>query len=218
MRQVADGVWQLGTRVPNLINCYLAGDVLIDAGTRRLGRSLLAQLRGHEVREVALTHVHPDHQGAAHQICTALGVPLACPAREVERMEGREPMPAPNLYLKAVGRLFTGPPHPVGRALNEGDQVGGFTVYDTPGHSRGHVVYHRESDGVAIVGDVIDGLNIFTGVPGLNRPPNAVNEQPELVNTAIRKLAELGPRIVCFGHGPVLTDPERLQRFAARLD
>jgi len=217
VREVADGVWQLGTRVPNLINCYFAGGVLFDTGTRRLGPRLLGELRGRDVTEVALTHVHPDHQGAAHLICSELGIPLACPAREVDRMEGREPMPAPNSYLKVVGALFTGPAHPVGRPLREGDVVAGFKVYDTAGHSKGHVVFHREDDGVAIVGDVIDGLNIFTGIPGLNRPPDTVNEQPALVNDAIRKLAELRPRVVCFGHGPVLRDPERLRRFAAAL-
>jgi hydroxyacylglutathione hydrolase len=217
VREVAEGVWQLGTRMPNFISCYLAGGALFDAGTRRLGPRLLRELRGSDVTSVALTHVHPDHQGAAHLICSELNIPLACPALEVGRMDGSEPIPAPNLYLKVAGAMFTGPPHRVDRALKEGDEVAGFTVYETPGHSIGHVVYFRESDGVAIVGDVIDGLNIFTGIPGLNRPPDAVNERPELVNDAIRKLAELRPRIVCFGHGPVLRDPERLQRFAAGL-
>lgn len=217
MRQVAEGVWQFTTRIPNLINCYVAGEVLIDAATRRLGPRLLSELRGREIREAALTHVHPDHQGAAHRVCTAFGIPLACPAGEVDRMEGREAMPARTWYSKLATAQFAGPPHPVSRRLREGDEVAGFTVYETPGHSRGHVVYFREGDGVAIVGDVIDGLNIYTGIPGLNRPPDAVNEHPEQVNDAIRKLAELRPRIVCFGHGPVLRDPDRLQRFAAGL-
>jgi glyoxylase-like metal-dependent hydrolase (beta-lactamase superfamily II) len=216
VKQVADGVWQLSTRLPNAINCYLAGDVLIDAGARRMGARMLRELRGHPVSAVALTHVHPDHQGAAHQICSALGVPLACPAGEVERMDGREPMPARNLYTRAVRALFTGPPHPVDRALREGDELAGFTVHETPGHSRGHVVFFRAADGVAIIGDVVDALNIFTGLPGLHRPPDAVNEVPELVNSAIQRVAELRPRVVCFGHGAVLRDPDRFQRFAAR--
>lgn len=217
MREVAEGVWQFSTRLPNAISCYLAGHTLIDAGTRNLGPRLLRELEGHEVKSVALTHVHPDHQGAAHQVCGTLGIPLACPAPEVARMDGREPIPAKSWYMRLAGALWTGPPHPVDRALSEGDEVAGFTVYETPGHSLGHVIYHRERDGVAIVGDVIDGLNIYTGIPGLNRPPDAVNERPELVSDAIRRLAELRPRVVCFGHGPVLRDPERLQRFAAAL-
>jgi len=217
VREVAAGVWQLSTRMPNAINCYLAGEVLIDAGGRRMASRIVRQLQGRRVAAVSLTHVHPDHQGGADAICNDLGVPLYCPAGEVERMEGHEPMPVSTWYSKIADRLFTGPPHPVAKALREGDEVGGFTVYSTPGHSVDHVVYFRESDGVAIIGDVLDALNIFTGLPGLYRPPDVVNEKPELVNDAIRKLAELRPRVVCFGHGSVLTDPDRLQTFAASL-
>ncbi len=43
----------------------------------------------------------------------------------------------------------------VDRALAEGDEVAGFRVLDTPGHSPGHVAYWRESDGVLICGDVM---------------------------------------------------------------
>ena len=39
---------------------------------------------------VALTHVHPDHQGAAHAVCEARGIPLACHVDGVDAMEGRE--------------------------------------------------------------------------------------------------------------------------------
>lgn len=113
--------------------------------------------------------------------------------------------------------LMTGPAHPVARALQEGDTVGDFSVYDTPGHSHGHVVYFRERDRLAIVGDVVNGMNLRTGLPGPSRPPDFVNEEPKKVNDSIRKLAELEPRTVCFGHGPVLRDPARLQRLAARL-
>ena len=217
MREVAAGVWQLTTRLPNAINCYLAGDVLIDAGTRGMAPGILAQLSGHELSEVAVTHVHPDHQGSAHAVCEARGVPLACPAGEIARMDGGEPMIARTAYAKAVSRLWLGPPHAVSRGLREGDQVGGFTVYSTPGHSRDHVVFHREADGVAVVGDVATAMSLATGLPGLYRPPDFVNEIPERVNDAIRKLAELRPRVICFGHGAVLRDPDRFQRFAAGL-
>ncbi len=215
MREVADGVWQITTGL--FINSYLAGDVLFDTGGRGTAHRMLDKLRGRTLTSVALTHVHPDHQGGAHFICEGLGIPLACPAGEVDRMEGREPMPVSTLALRLADWLFTGPNHRVDRALREGDMVADFTVYDTPGHSRGHVVYYRARDGLAIVGDVINGMNLKTGLPGLSRPPDMVNEEPRQVNDAIRKLAELRPRTVCFGHGPVLRDPDRLQRFAARL-
>ena len=215
MREVASGVWQLTTSL--FINSYLASDVLFDTGGRRTARRMLNELRGRSITAVTLTHVHPDHQGGANFICSALGIPLDCPADEVDRMEGREPMPASSLAFRLADWLFTGPSHNVTRSLREGDTVADFTVYDVPGHSRGHVIYFRERDGLAIVGDVMNGMNLVTALPGLNRPPDWVNEEPRKVNDAIRKVAELRPRIVCFGHGPVLRDPDRLQRFAAAL-
>ena len=36
-------------------------------------------------------------------------------------------------------RVFAGPGHPVDRTLHEGDEVGGFTVLEAPGHSAGHI-------------------------------------------------------------------------------
>ena len=34
MREIAQGIWQLTGFPPNAVNIYLAGDVLIDTGTR----------------------------------------------------------------------------------------------------------------------------------------------------------------------------------------
>ena len=61
MEAVADGLWQLRGRPRHAINVYLAGDVLVDAGTRQAGKRILRQLRGRPVHAHALTHVHPDH-------------------------------------------------------------------------------------------------------------------------------------------------------------
>lgn len=218
MRQVADGVWQVSGPVPNMINSYVAEDVLIDTGSRHDAGRILAALQSHPVTLVGLTHVHPDHQGSAHEVCTTLDLPLACHPVEVKRMEGAEPMPSKSWYSRLSHRIFSGPPHPVNRTVDEGDEVAGFKVLFTPGHSPGHVIYFRERDGVAIVGDVLNNMNIFTGLPGLHRPPDAVNERPELVNDAIRRVVDLEPRVVAFGHGPVLRDAaKRLKEFARGL-
>ena len=67
MRQLADDLWLLRGLPPNAINVYLLGDVLVDAATRRAGRRILRQLEGRDVRAHALTHAHPDHQGASRE-------------------------------------------------------------------------------------------------------------------------------------------------------
>jgi glyoxylase-like metal-dependent hydrolase (beta-lactamase superfamily II) len=72
MRQIAEGLYLLDKFPPYVRNLYLMGDVLIDAGAWWDGHRILRQLRGHAVSAVALTHAHPDHQGASHEVCTVL--------------------------------------------------------------------------------------------------------------------------------------------------
>ena len=80
------------------------------------------------------------------------------------------------------------------RALHEGDEVGGFTVLDVPGHSAGHVAYWRESDRVLILGDVLFGLNPATGRPGLPLAAGRLHADPARNQQSARKLAGLAPR------------------------
>ena len=56
--------------------------------------------------------------------------------------------------------------------VGEGDefQLGGHPVrvYDTPGHTRGHIVYYLPRDGVAFVGDTLFAMGcgrLFEGTP-----------------------------------------------------
>jgi glyoxylase-like metal-dependent hydrolase (beta-lactamase superfamily II) len=220
MRELADGVQMLRGWPPNAINVYLVHDVLIDAATRRAERRIVRQLAGRSLSAHALTHAHPDHQGASHAICTRFGIPLWCGQGDVPAME------TPGGVAGASGggwstfvqrRFWVGPPHPVTRALVEGDEVAGFTVLDAPGHSPGHVAYWRESDRVLILGDVLNNMNLLTGVPGLREPPKAFTPDPPRNRVSARRLGELRPRLACFGHGPPLRDPGRFAEFAAAL-
>ena len=114
-------------------------------------------------------------------------------------------------------RFWTGPPHPVARALKDGDEVAGFAVLEVPGHSRGHVAYWRESDRVLILGDVLNGMNLMTGRRGLQEPPAVFTPDPARNRQSARRLAELDPALVCFGHGPPLRDPRKFVDFVNAL-
>jgi glyoxylase-like metal-dependent hydrolase (beta-lactamase superfamily II) len=116
-----------------------------------------------------------------------------------------------------IGKVFTGPPHPVARRLNEGDEVAGFAVLDVPGHSAGHVAYWRDSDRTLICGDVFTNIDTITGVPGLHAPKTFFTPDPERNRESMRRLAALEPKLVCFGHGRPLRDPEKLKRFTDRV-
>ena len=220
MRELAEGLWQLSGRPRDAINVYVAGDVLIDAATRQAERRIFRQIAGHALNAHALTHAHPDHQGCSHAVCERLGIPLWCGAADVRAMEtpgGIASSQAPGWINKLQQRFWTGPPHPVARALKKGDEVAGFTVLDAPGHSAGQVAYWRESDRVLILGDVLNNMNVRTGRAGLHEPPDVFTRDPPRNRESARKLAELRPRLVCFGHGPPLRDPGRLADFVASL-
>jgi hydroxyacylglutathione hydrolase len=220
VKQLADGVWQLKGFPPDAINVYLMGDVLVDAATRHAGRRILRQLEGRAVAAHALTHAHPDHQGASKHVCETLRVPLWCGAADADAAESprliRERQPD-HPIARLFFRTMAGPGHPVARKLHEGDEVAGFTVLDGPGHSAGHVVFWRESDRVLILGDVLNNMDVLTGVRGLREPKDFLTPDPARNRESVRKVAALGPELVCFGHGPPLRDPKKLADFVATL-
>jgi hydroxyacylglutathione hydrolase len=218
VKQLAPDVWQLKGRLPlpNAINTYLVGDVLIDSGARFDGKVILSELRGRDVNAHALTHAHGDHQGSSKLVCDTLGVPYWVPENDADKAEDPKKIRAqqPDALINTLFfKTMAGPGRPVDRRLRESDEVGGFTVLDTPGHSRGHASYWREPDRTLILGDVLANLDIYTGIPGLGEPKKAVTPDPARNRESIRRLGELEPALVLFGHGAPLRDTARFVSF-----
>ena len=216
MKQLADNVWQIGGFPPNAINVFLIDDVVIDASTRHAGRRILKQLRGHDVGAHALTHAHPDHQGASKRICTELSVPFWVGERDADAAEDpsliaqRQP---DHPIARLIDKAFTGPGHPVDRKLREGDAVGSFIVRNVPGHSRGHVAFWRESDRVLVAGDVLNTADSMTMIPGLHEPKAFFTDDPETNRGSLKRLGELEPKLVLVGHGPPYRDTKKFVEF-----
>ncbi|GGJ19797.1 MBL fold metallo-hydrolase [Deinococcus roseus] len=196
------------------INTYLMGDVLIDAATKWDAGRLTRQLQGRKPSMLALTHVHPDHQGAASHLCKQMALPLACHEADRDIMEGRKPMLPRSWIIKLQEKTWMGRPHPVARPLTAGDEIAGFKVIHAPGHTPGSVIFFREKDGVAVAGDVLSNLNPFTLQPGLHEMPDEYTVHREQSRQSIKLLASLDPAVVVFGHGRPLTDRQALKRFA----
>jgi glyoxylase-like metal-dependent hydrolase (beta-lactamase superfamily II) len=222
MKEVAAGVWQLKGALPfpNAINTYLVGDVLIDAGAKFDGRKILRQLDGREVAAHALTHAHFDHQGSSKLVCETLGIPfwvseVDAPAAEDPRLI-RERQPD-KLINKINYRLYGGPGHKVDRLLREGDEVAGFEVLETPGHSAGHIAFWRKSDRVLILGDVLTNMNTTTGLRGLHEPKRYYTPDPVTNRRSAKRLGPLEPSLVLFGHGAPLCDTRKFVDFCAGL-
>ena len=193
---------------------YLVGEVLVDAGTSFAHRRILRQLKGRRVSAHALTHAHPDHYGSSHAVCEALGIPLWCGERDAHVAQGARPPAAPGRAAQLMARMPLPDPHAVERRLREGDDVAGFTVLDTPGHSPGHISLWRDYDRTLICGDVFFNLHILTLRPGLREPPAVLTHDVARNRESGRRLAALEPALVLFGHGPPMHDTESFARFA----
>ena len=221
MKQLADDVWHVPSRLGRWnINAYVLGDVLVDALTRHDAKRILGRLDGHAITAHALTHVHADHQGSSNAVCEALGVPFWVGERDADAAERpeliRERMPShpvPRLFYRA----FVGPGRPADRRLREGDEVAGFRVLETPGHTRGHLAFWRDSDRTLVLGDVLTNMDVITTIPGLRETKTYFNEESAENNRSAKRLAELEPALVLFGHGAPLRDPRKLSDFCARL-
>jgi len=211
VQQLADDVWQLSGFPPNAVNVYVIGDVLVDAGIAFDKGRILKQLDGRAISAHTLTHAHIDHFGASHAICERLGIPMWCGAADAEAVEAGK-MVGPGGRMLPAAKA-----HPIARRLREGDEIAGFTVLDTPGHSPGHVSYWRESDRTLVCGDVMWGYNPFLMRGAIREPYPLVSPDPALNRESARRIAALEPALVCFGHGPPLRDPAKLAAAVAKL-
>jgi glyoxylase-like metal-dependent hydrolase (beta-lactamase superfamily II) len=221
MQQLASDVHRLALTPRDGINVYVLGDVLVDAGIRLSGGSILKAVRDRGIRAHAITHAHVDHVGATREVAGKLDIPLWAGERDAHDVESGVPeppahAPGPKRIARMLGSF---PGHPVARRLKEGDELtAGFVVLDTPGHSNGHVSFWRESDRILVCGDVVFNMNIVTTQPGLHEPVRAFTTDPQRNRASIRRIAELEPSLVLVGHGPPIQDAApKLRSFADSL-
>ena|GEM_PF-144078 len=223
MHKITDGVWRFRFLAANMFNAYYVTDgreaIVIDASTRWDFGPMRRQLAGKIVHHIALTHAHPDHQGCAARLARMFNCGLAVHEQEVASAEGHAPLVRQNFLFEIAGKIiWAGRCSKVTRPLREGDTIAGFTVYHMPGHTQGHIVFFRESDRVAIVGDVVNTNHpIFPFLTSVREPPTFFSANPAQNRASIKRLASLRPAIICAGHGPIVYGDTKLQQLAARL-
>ena len=128
---VAPDLWRFALQRPDVLNVYLAGDVLFDAGAPFTVRKLIAALRDHRPSAHALTHAHFDHHGGSHAVCEAFGAPLWCGAGDREAAETGDwtgLLPRPDGWAARLAHRLAGPGHPVARILTDGGRFREFVA------------------------------------------------------------------------------------------
>jgi len=213
LSRIAPRVYQVSLMPRNSINCYIIENVLVDSGIRSSYNTIKKALHKVSVYQHILTHAHADHQGCSDQICAEFSIPLICHPDEVLRTETgmvTTDYPTPQHWVaKLQEKYWAGQGHKVDRTVVENDRIGNFRVVETPGHSAGHISLFREKDGVLIIGDAATNMNLLTTAIGLRLPPKIFTSDQQRNIQSLEKLAKLNPKIICFGHGPVMRNTNR---------
>jgi len=203
--ELADRCWWLDL---GSVNAFLVEDdvlTLIDAGTPR---DVTAMEEGiaeagfdpDDVERVLLTHYDVDHVGTLSDLTDESDATVYAGVPDATILTGEA---SPSLLsLKGFIQRVTGPfvdrPDVPVERVADGDVVGSFTVYETPGHTAGHVAYVSERLGLGFVGDLVvedDGR--------LSASPWYLSENHAAVADSVRDLAERAPQfdVLGMGHG-----------------
>jgi len=207
--RLADGVWalDLGLFPPIASNAYLADDgepTLVDAGLPLNPSRLLSEIRavGYEPADldrVLLTHYDLDHTGGVSALRGAgFDGNVHVGREDVALMDGgwSPTLLHPKGVFHRAVRPFFGVRDV--QPVADGDRLGGFEAFHTPGHNPGHTVYVHEGLDAAFLGDLVweEG--------GELTPPFWLDSYDmRALRESIRSFAERTPafELACTGHG-----------------
>lgn len=207
--RLADGVWWIQLRG---VNAYLLEDgddlVLCDAGMPWHRSAIQSQIEqtGHAVSDldrILVTHYDLDHVGGLAGLDT--DAPIYAGGDDVAILRGDTKPPLTNHkgLLQRGMSLFVERPSSTIRSIADGETIGSFTAYYTPGHNPGHIAYISEDLGVGLLGDLVRSSN-----GGLTASPWLFSYDTGKVRTSIRSLVERAPafEVACPGHGTPLRE------------
>ena len=151
---------------------------------------------GVTVEQILLTHGHIDHAGEAKPLADTLGVPIVGPHEADRFWLARLDEDGRNWGLRGV--VFEPDRWLVeGDTVNVGDLM--LDVYETPGHTPGHVIFHHAPSRLALVGDVLFQRSV-------GRTDFPLSDHAALVRSVVEKLWPLGEATTFIpGHGPAST-------------
>jgi glyoxylase-like metal-dependent hydrolase (beta-lactamase superfamily II) len=255
LSEVAAGVFELRLPIPfedGLVNVFFFPDGreadLLDCGMNsdesvEIIRRALQQLGATRLRRLMVTHIHPDHYGAAGTFAGEgladlyihrLEVPLVQPryvelehlVEEVRRYLLVNGVPDDEADVlsnsqRALSQVVKTAEPSVQLDGAESIPMGSHTVRVewTPGHSPGHICLYDAADGVLFAGDhILPDLS-----PNIGLHPQSTPDPLHEYLEGLRRMAALKPKVVLPAHGrPFTTVASRVDALVAhhhrRLD
>ena len=226
VREIVDGLHL----IPGLVNIYLLkterGCAVIDTGFPGSAKKILAAVRAiglapDDVRDILLTHAHPDHIGSTAALKRETGARVWAHEKDTPIIEAgtgfRSARACPglrNMILAGILRRFMSDLEPtkVYGQIVEGKSLPfapDLEVIHVPGHSAGQVAFHlARNGGVLLTADTC----VYRR--GIQLPVAA--EDLDEARRSLRKLADRDFNTLCFMHGrPIMEDAD--SRFRAWL-
>jgi glyoxylase-like metal-dependent hydrolase (beta-lactamase superfamily II) len=176
--------------------------VLVDSGFVGHAEQTAAWAHAHvgQVSLVVNTHWHSDHVGGNAVLQTA-GAGVAASVPDAQAVTRRAPSCCQAEYLDQPVNPYT-----VDVPLHDGQNLrlghADWQVVGTPGHTPGHLSLWQPEERLLVVGDALSDYDVGWVNIALDGPDAAATALASL-----RRLADLEPRMIMPGHGPIPTDP-----------
>jgi len=164
-------------------NAYLAGRMLVDAGVLPMD----VEPYRDEIELIVLTHGHFDHTAHVKEIAHMCGAAVAI-------HEADAPALVEDTWSLSSHFGARSPGIAPDRLLRDGDEVGGFRVVHTPGHTPGSCCLYDEA-----TGDLISGDTVFSD--GCFGRYDFIGGSREALTGSLDRLAALEVRGLFPGHG-----------------
>ena len=171
-------------------NSYLLGDEeisILDPGPALIEHiDALISISGNALKQIIITHTHPDHSPGARILKEKLGVPL--------------------LGMTTESSLERDEPIDIDQEISHGDLIktNEYTleVIHTPGHASNHLCYLLKDENILFTGD-----HIMQGSTVVIAPPDG--NMTEYLNS-LNLLNEFNIDKIAPGHGEIIHDPIKI--------
>ena len=194
--QDADGLTLIDTGVPG--SAPQIADAILTFGRQPV-----------DLRRIVLTHFHVDHAGSAAEIAKWGEIEVFAHQDDTPFIQGDSKGPPPDLLdwerplYEQVNVRVVAEPVGVNRVVDDGDVLdfgGGARVVATPGHTPGSIAIYLPGPNILLTGDAVARTGEGKVILGV------FNSNPTQAARSFRRLANLNPAIICFGHGEPLTE------------
>lgn len=209
-------------------NSYLVvgqGPVLvIDTGMPGSGKKIVECIkklgrRPDEVEWIVLTHADIDHSGSAAELKQMTGAKVAIHGGDASSLSGKsKPKKARGIMapiFKMMNKVVSFHPLQPDVILSEGDEIGGFRVIHTPGHTQGSICLYKAKE-LIVAGDA---LKADKG-GNLKPPSRMMTLDMARAKASLKRISELEFDALLVGHGaPVLGNAsEKVRRLLAKVE